>query len=239
MGTERNWTEGPWVGFDTETTGVDVTGDRVVQAAVVRRADGLTDARTWLIDPGIEIPAGAAAVHGITTEHARRYGARPVDALEEIAAALAAAAGRGEPIVAFNASFDLCMLDADLRRHGLVTLTDRLGGEVRALIDPLVLDRELVRFRRGKRRLGDLLTAYGVLAPEALHAADVDVVATLDLLAAMVAQHPVLATMDLAALRDWQVGAHHRWAEDFNRWRAGKGLTGPGAETVWPARLPG
>lgn len=239
MGIERNWTEGPWVGFDTETTGVDVTGDRVVQAAVVRRAGGLTDARTWLIDPGIEIPAGAAAVHGITTAYAREHGARPVDALEEIAAELAAAAGRGEPIVAFNASFDLCMLDADLRRHGLATLTGRLGGEVQALIDPLVLDRELVRFRRGKRRLGDLLAAYAVPAPEALHAADVDVVATLDLLAAMVAQHPVLGTMDLAALREWQVGAHHRWAEDFNQWRTSKGLPGPGAETLWPARLPG
>ena len=41
------------------------------------------------------------------------------------------------------------------------------------------------------------------------------------------------------ALRDWQVGAHHRWAEDFNQWRTSKGLPGPGAETLWPARLPG
>lgn len=239
MGTERNWTEGPWVGFDTETTGVDVTQDRVVQAAVVRRTRGLTECRTWLIDPGVEIPAGAAAVHGITTEYAREHGAPPAVALEEIASELAAAALRGEPIVAFNASFDLCMLDADLRRHGLVTLTERLGGEVQALIDPLVLDRELVRYRRGKRRLGDLLAAYGVLAPEALHAADVDVAATLDLLEAMVARFPVLAAMDLPALRTWQVGAHHRWAEDFNQWRNRQGLPGPGAETVWPARLPG
>lgn len=234
-----SWTGRPWVGFDTETTGVDVTRDRVVTAAVVRRAGGATTPRTWLIDPGVEIPAGAAAIHGITTEHARAHGRPPAEALDEIAAELSEAVLRDEPVVAFNASFDLCVLTAELRRHGLPTLEDRVGGEVRTLIDPLVLDRELVRFRKGKRRLSDLLPHYGVLAPEALHAADVDVVATLDLLAAMVAAHPGLGRMDLAELFDWQVTAHHRWAEDFNAWRVGRGLTGPGAETTWPARLPG
>ena len=70
------WMNGLRATFDLETTGVDVTTARIVTASlilldaqgnVVRRGE-------WLADPGVEIPAGAAAVHGITTEHAREHG---------------------------------------------------------------------------------------------------------------------------------------------------------------------
>src|SRR5699024_2036021 len=64
------WHVGPLLGFDTETTGVDVFTDRVVTAATVLTEDGSDEVRTWLDDPGVEIPAGAAAVPGITTAHA-------------------------------------------------------------------------------------------------------------------------------------------------------------------------
>jgi hypothetical protein len=118
------------VGFDTETTGVDFVTDRIVTAAVIFRdgADGAVSARTWLIDPGIEIPERATAVHGITTEMAREQGADPVVALGEIAALLAAALANGSPIVAFNAGYDLGILDAELARHGLPSLARRIGA---------------------------------------------------------------------------------------------------------------
>lgn len=56
------WPLGPLLGFDTETTGVDPSGDRLVTAALVRRAapqaDGVRpqSVTTWLADPGVEIP---------------------------------------------------------------------------------------------------------------------------------------------------------------------------------------
>ncbi|KGM15745.1 DNA polymerase III subunit epsilon, partial [Actinotalea fermentans ATCC 43279 = JCM 9966 = DSM 3133] len=213
-----SWADGPLVGFDTETTGVDVGGDRIVTAAVVRRAGGRTLARTWLIDPGVEIPDGAAAIHGITTEHARAHGRPPAAALEEIADALSGALLRGEPVVAYNASFDLTLLDAELRRHGLRTLPERLARDVRVVVDPLVLDRWLDTYRPGKRRLGDLCAHYGV-ATGALHSADDDVVATLDVLAAICARHPGLRRAVPERLHDAQARAHRRWAEGFNAWR--------------------
>ncbi|MFM9597389.1 hypothetical protein ACKI1O_49625, partial [Streptomyces scabiei] len=63
--------------FDLETTGVDVVHDRIVTAHVgVLDADGhVIDARDWLADPGVPIPAGAAAIHGVTAERARAEGA--------------------------------------------------------------------------------------------------------------------------------------------------------------------
>lgn len=234
-----SWLDGPMVGFDTETTGVDVGTDRVVTAAVVRRVGrtGGTTARSWLLDPGVEIPSGATAVHGITTEEARVHGRAPADALDEVAGELAAALGRGEPVVAFNAAFDLSLLDAELRRHGLATLPERTGRDVRVVLDPLVLDRWVDRYRPGKRRLGDVAAHYRV-ATAALHAADADVAATLDVLAALCRRHPGLARVDLERLHDAQVRAHRRWAEGFNAWRVGQGLDGPGAELTWPLRLP-
>ena len=52
-----------WYGFDIESTGVDVFNDRIVTATVVKVENReLVDKRTWLLDPGIEIPAGATEV---------------------------------------------------------------------------------------------------------------------------------------------------------------------------------
>lgn len=228
------WIDAGIVGFDTETTGVDVDQDRIVTVAVVRRCGRETAVSSWLVDPGVEIPAAASAVHGITTAHARAHGRAPAPVLEEVASALAGALSRGEPVVAYNASFDLTLLDAELRRHGLATLPERIGRDVRVVVDPLVLDRSLDRYRRGKRRLGDLCAHYGVSTTD-LHTADVDVLATLDVLGALAARYPQVADCDLEQLHDRQVEAHRAWAERFNAWRSERGLPGA-AEPCWPAR---
>lgn len=227
------WTAGPLLGFDTETTGVDVSEDRIVSAALVRRQPGATDVRTWLLDPGVPIPPEASAIHGITTEVARADGQDPAGALDEIAKELAAALVDGIPVVAFNATFDLCILQAELRRYGLPSLEDRIGGPVAPVVDPLVLDRAVDRYRKGPRKLVDLCGVYAVAGDGALHTADVDVLATLDVLAAMTARYPELGARPLDVLHTYQADEHRRWAESFNTWRERKGLTGPGAETTW------
>ena len=248
-----SWSSGPLLGFDTETTGVDPETDRLVTAALVLRADGRTTTRGWLVDPGVEIPAGASAVHGITTEHARTHGRPPAEALEEIAEELARAVVAGIPVVAFNAPFDLTLLDRELRRHGLRPLTERLAGATRdgvegtadrppvrdfPVLDPLVLDRAVDRYRRGKRTLGVLCELYGLdTDPATLHTAAADVVATLDVLAAIAARYPEVASRTLAELHAFQVGAHRAWAEGFNAWRTSRGHTGPGADTSWPVKV--
>ncbi|NHT16274.1 exonuclease domain-containing protein [Cellulomonas sp. IC4_254] len=230
------WTDGPLLGFDTETTGVDTDHDRIVTAALVRRDRDGTHVRTWLVDPGVEIPEGASAIHGISTEHAREHGVEPRGALEEIATAIADAVREGVPVVAYNASFDLCLLESELRRHDLPTVEDRLGGELRPVIDPLVLDRAEDRYRSGKRKLVDLCGVYQVVDTGSLHTADVDVVATLDVLERIVGRFPHLGDLDLVSLHDYQVTAHRAWAEAFNAWRSERGRTGPGAESTWPSR---
>ncbi|MDR1152001.1 MAG: DNA polymerase III subunit epsilon [Bifidobacteriaceae bacterium] len=226
----------PVVGFDTETTGVAVARDRIVTAALVwRDADAAVRERTWLLRPDIDIPARATAIHGITTDYARTNGQDPAVALEDIATAIAADAGR--PLVAFNAPFDLGILEAELRRAGLATLTERLGRPVGPILDPLVIDRGIWRFRRGKRTLVAVADAYDALAAGEFHDALGDVRATIATLDAMLASPQAteagIHTMTPAELHAWQVTAHRQWAEEFNRWLRSQGRT-PDAPTTWP-----
>jgi DNA polymerase-3 subunit epsilon len=59
----------PLIFFDLETTGVNISSDRIVQIAIVKmNVDGTTDEKTKLINPGIPIPKEATDVHGITDE---------------------------------------------------------------------------------------------------------------------------------------------------------------------------
>src|SRR5699024_2202959 len=82
---------------------------------------------TWLIDPEMDIPEPARRVHGISTEHARAHGMKAADALDEVAALIAEALAKDVPLVAFNIGFDLAILEKELTRLGLPTLTQRLG----------------------------------------------------------------------------------------------------------------
>ncbi|MCM3660757.1 exonuclease domain-containing protein [Georgenia satyanarayanai] len=229
----HTWTAGPFLGFDTETTGVDPHHDRIVTAALVRRDARGTRQRTWLIDPGVEIPAPASAIHGITTGRARAEGAAPADALEEIAAELVRAVKDGVPVVAYNACFDLTLLEHELARWALPTLAERLGGTPALVLDPLVMDRALDHERSGTRRLGDLCVHYRVEVPEDLHTAEVDVLATLGVLDSLLGSFPELGARELADLHEWQRGHHRDWASRVNARRAAEGLGGPDVDLEW------
>lgn len=215
-----SWTDVPWLGFDTETTGIDPSSDRIVSAALVLRLGGATSEvpdrpHTWLANPGVPIPEAASAVHGISTEYAREHG-RPIsEVIDEVAATLVAHWQRGFPVVAFNATYDITILDAELKRHGVATLMERLSGAPMLVVDPLVLDRHFDRYRKGKKTLTTMAPAYGVEADEDAHTAEVDVAMTLDVLAAMSAKIEALAGLTPLELHELQVRVHAEWAENF------------------------
>lgn len=159
--------------FDLETTGVDVEHDRIVTAHVgLLDGDGREIAsKTWLVDPGVDIPEGATAIHGITTEDARRNGRAPAFAVAEITAALESLLSQGVPVVAYNASYDLSLLAHEARRHGLPPLENP-----HPIIDPLVIDKAYDRYRPGKRTLTAVASRYAVALDDA-HDASADAVA--------------------------------------------------------------
>ena len=241
-----SWIEDPWMGFDTETTGVRALKDRLVTAALVLRIDGASyrsgvsapdQVATWLTDPGVEIPEQATAVHGITTEQARRDG-RPIeDVLHELAGSIVEHWLRGYPVVAFNATYDITLVNQELRRHRLGSFEERLEGAPMLVVDPLVLDRKLDRFRKGKKTLTDMAPVYGAVASPDAHTAEVDVAMTLDVLAGMVDKYPQLASMSALELTDYQRQAHQDWAEDFERYLRKQGRDAT-IDREWPQITP-
>lgn len=59
----------PIITFDTETTGVNTSEDRIIQIAAIKRyPDGKIEEKNYLINPEREIPEEATSVHGITNE---------------------------------------------------------------------------------------------------------------------------------------------------------------------------
>ena len=205
------WTENPIIGFDTETTGVDAKNSPLITCSLVRLTREGAERRYWLADPGVEIPPESTEVHGITTEQAQREGQPIEEALQEISDELYSHLANGFVAVAFNASYDFTLLEAELSRHGLPTLTERLSGEIFPVIDPYLLDRALDRYRKGKRRLTNLVEHYGVGDNDSFHNAEADVIATLRVLRAMVEKFPDLTEKGLREIVDMQIAAQREF----------------------------
>ncbi|MET9465839.1 exonuclease domain-containing protein [Streptomyces sp. NPDC006544] len=198
--------------FDTETTGPDPTQDRIITAALIARGGGLPDkTMSWLINPGIPIPAEATEVHGIDDAKAAT-GADPAAALDDIADHLAKALVYGMPVIAFNLSFDWTVLARDLERHQLPTMAERLPyGAAPTLLDPHVIDKQFDRYVKGTgmRKLKPTAERYGVELTD-WHTAEADALAALLIAEAQFERFPLLGGYMPASLFDQQ----KRWRAD-------------------------
>ncbi|PKV88581.1 3'-5' exonuclease [Streptomyces sp. TLI_146] len=231
------WHREPLVGFDLETTGTDPLEARIVTAAVVGvRGDEAVRQRNWLADPGIRIPAQASAIHGISNERAASEG-RPVrEVADEIAETITGYWARGVPVVAYNAAFDLTLLAAELHRHGLPSLTDRLGGAAPGpVVDPYTIDRAVDRYRKGKRTLEAVCVEYGVVLDGA-HEAGADALAAVRVAVAIADRHPQVARLLPAELHEQQIEWYAAWAADFQRFLRRKGTPDAIVDPAWPVR---
>ncbi|MDQ0598099.1 DNA polymerase-3 subunit epsilon [Streptomyces canus] len=231
------WHQELLIGFDLETTGTDPREARIVTGAVIEvRAGQPIGHREWLADPGVEIPADAVAVHGISNERAATEG-RPADQVADaIADVLATYWKTGVPVVAYNAAFDLTLLSAELRRHGLPSLRDRLGGvDPAPVVDPYTIDRSIDRYRRGKRNLEAVCGEYGVPL-DAAHNASADALAAARLAHAIADRHPKIASLGPAELHRRQIEWYAEWAADFQSFLRRKGEADAVVDGTWPLR---
>ncbi|MDQ4503310.1 3'-5' exonuclease [Sinomonas sp. ASV322] len=225
------WSSSARAAFDLETTGRNSRAARIVTASiVVLAADGSVESEyEWLADPGVEIPTEAAEVHGITTEKARAEGQPAADVVAEVAATLQKLFDEGIPVVAFNAAYDFTVMAAECARHGLPQLTRF------PVLDPYVINKQVERFRKGKRTLGALCEQYGVVLRDA-HTSAADALAAAQLLDAMASRFPEL-NKPAPALHRSQVDWSLEQAADFQSYLR---RTKPAAvvEGDWPVLTP-
>jgi DNA polymerase-3 subunit epsilon len=138
--------------LDTETTGLDPSqGHRLVELGCIELLNRIPTGATFhvYLNPEREVPAEAAAIHGLTTEFLKD---KPlfVDVVDDFLAFI----GKDAPLVIHNAGFDHGFLCAELKR------VERALIARERLIDTLMLARR--KHPAGPNRLDDLCTRYGI-----------------------------------------------------------------------------
>lgn len=168
----------PIIFFDLETTGVDVSKDRIVEICYIKVwPNGNEVSRTMRINPGVHIPEQASAVHGI-------YDADVAECptFKEVAKDIANDF-QGCDIAGFNSNrFDLPMLaeeflraqvDIDLTRHRAIdvqVIYHKLEQRTLSAAYKFYCDAELVNAHSA---LADTRATYEILQAQLDHYPDV------------------------------------------------------------------
>lgn len=219
--------------FDTETTGLAITDARIVTAFVgILGRDGTVEqSQQWLADPGIEIPLAASNIHGVSTQHAREFGSQAATVVKEIGEKISSLFAEGLPVVAFNASYDFSILHHEMTRHGLKTIEGP-----RPVVDPLVIDRAIDTYRKGKRTLEVMASHYGVHL-ENSHQADSDAIAAGLIAQAMIRPQDEDVFTDPYLLHDQQITWSNRWTDNYQKFRRSRGEAQFSSDGRWPVRF--
>ena len=218
--------------FDTETTGLDTRHARIVTCflGIIGPNGEVQESHSWLADPGVDIPEQAAAVHGVTTEMAREQGRSAPDVVRESGDTVGGYLASGLPVVAYNAVYDFSILHHEMVRYDIAPLSDP-----RPIIDPLVIDRAVDTYRKGKRTLG-MAAAHYLVALDDSHRADADAIAAGRVAQAILRQHEETLTGDAQWLHDQQIEWARAWAENYQKFRRGSGDPSFVASGAWPVR---
>ncbi|HUR62148.1 MAG TPA: 3'-5' exonuclease [Candidatus Thermoplasmatota archaeon] len=157
------------VAIDTETCALGPGRDRLVQFCAMELDGDLNQLSVWteLVNPGCHIPSAATAIHGISDDMVRdapRFGF--------FAPRLRALIRPDTVFMAYNAGFDLGILDLEFTRCGVEPIPAH-----QPVLDPLQLERRLT-----SRSLGPTYRRYTGKDLENAHTADADVMAMVEVL---------------------------------------------------------
>lgn len=176
----------PIVCFDLETTGTDRATDRIVQFCFIRmNTDSTTDKLSRWINPQMEIPAAATAVHGITNDMVSNF--QPFEAhAEEVLDFI-----EGCDLAGFNCLvFDVPVLFNELYRSGIVWDYTKHS----------IIDACNIYKRNAPRDLTSALLHYCKEVLNDAHNATTDTEATLKVFMQQVATHELPETVEAIAL---------------------------------------
>lgn len=253
------WDRMPAMALDFESTGVNPFEARMVTAAlVVVEPEKRPRIDRWVVDPGIDIPEEATAVHGYTRDRAIAEASHTVDqALFEIVGRVALWLEHGKPLVVFNAPYDITLLEAECRRHDVESLIARRStiSRIAPVIDPMVLDKAADPYRKGvcaedrknpcqcgavDKKLTSLCLHYGVQHVGA-HDASGDALAACRLWPRIIARHPgTFRGFTLGALHQAQIGWRRQQQISLAQYfaRQGDHEASASCNPEWPIQRP-
>jgi DNA polymerase-3 subunit epsilon len=163
--------------LDSEATGINAFTERLVTVFIGIMEDNgeFSEKHNWLFNPGIEIPEAAANVHGITTEVAVRDGIQENQKTEAFlrmrSIIIDNIRDHNFPVVAYNTAYDFTLINAEFIRNNV----SPINWDDLFVLDPMVIDKQIDKFRRGGRTLVDVAAHYNVpVDPEKAHEAEYD-----------------------------------------------------------------
>lgn len=162
--------------IDLETTGVNISNDRIVEIAIVKiLTDGTKQVKRKLINPQIPIPAGASDVHGITDEMVK-----DAPSFKQIANEVKQFIENCD-LGGYNSNrFDIPMLIEEFLRAGVP-----FSADGRKLVDV-----QKVFHMMEQRTLGAAYKFYCNKTLEDAHSAEADATATWEVLEAQIERYP-------------------------------------------------
>ncbi len=164
--------------IDLETTGVDLCNDRIVEIAIVKlQTDGSRQTKTLLINPGMPIPAESSAIHGITDDKVKD---KP--GFKEVANVIKQFLDNCD-LGGYNSNrFDIPLLMEEFLRAGIdVDLTDRK-----------MIDAQHIFYQMEPRTLTAAYKFFCQKELENAHSAEVDILATIEVLESQVMKYEKL-----------------------------------------------
>ncbi len=178
----------PLVFFDLETTGTNITHDRIVEISIVKvMPDGTDTERTRRINPGMPIPAEATAVHHITDADVANE-----PSFKQIAKSLAEMF-KDCDIAGFNSNrFDIPLLLEEFNRAGINLDLSRTR----------FIDVQTIFHKKEQRTLSAAYRFYCGKNLDDAHSASADTRATYEVLKAQLDRYDDL-TNDVKSLSDY------------------------------------
>lgn len=200
-----------FVAFDTETTGLSFTDDRVIQfgCTVFVRRKAVFKTSMYI---QTDVPNGGFHINQITDEQIAG-GEKPEDAFLVIASVLHKTP---HVVCAYNAPFDLMMLASEFRRYGI-----KYDYSILRVLDPLVIHKHFNPYWPAPRnKLVYVCDKYRI-PYEGTHDAGDDCEAAGHLFLAQQTNHCI---RDSALnLHRKQLRWHDNWATSFIEWGAKRG----------------
>lgn len=175
----------PLVFFDLETTGINITHDRIVEISFLKvYPNGKEEVKSRRINPEIPIPPQATAIHGITDDDVK-----DCPTFKQVARSLADQL-EGCDLAGFNSSrFDVPMLAEEFLRAGV-----DFDMSKRKFVDV-----QIIFHKKEQRSLEAAYAFYCDKKLENAHSAEADAIATYEVLKSQLDRYPDLAN-DIEAL---------------------------------------